>query len=171
MMFVEGKRYSQSFSFLLRCSKCHKKTPLQTSKSSGPSWQPRDATDINRRLFLCCMWNWNWQARYSYHLWHFKHASTHVKQVMHDNSNALHAAHKTAIEKHLNSTRKSNLAGLYRPGGGRGYGPPKAINCGVQIWSIVGCRFQRSMLYGQNPGTSASFSSSKPRFHVISYLS
>jgi hypothetical protein len=42
--------YGQSFVFHMQCSKCNKNTFLQTSKSSGMSWQPKDAMDINRRL-------------------------------------------------------------------------------------------------------------------------
>ena len=51
ILFVEdqAKRYGQSALFCLQCSKC-KKTYLPTFKSNGNSWDPNNATDINRRL-------------------------------------------------------------------------------------------------------------------------
>ena len=58
----ENKRYGKSFVFSLQCSKCKKKSFLKTSKSSGVSWRPKDAMDINRR-FVYAASDWDWQGR------------------------------------------------------------------------------------------------------------
>ena len=46
----QAKRYGQSALFVLVCSKCKKKTYLQTAKNSGGMWQPNNTKEINRRL-------------------------------------------------------------------------------------------------------------------------
>ena len=101
----EGKRFGQSSVFSVQCSKCKMETPLQTSKTTGSSWNPRDATDINRRVVYAASETGIGREGMATMCDILNMPQPISTKAWHDHNNALYAAHKTVIEKHLKSTR------------------------------------------------------------------
>ena len=62
--------------FLRFCSSVQNATRKHHFKVKWTIMAAQGCYWYKQKACLCCFWNWNWQARYSYHLWHFKHAST-----------------------------------------------------------------------------------------------
>ena len=101
----EGKRFGQNSVFSIQCSKCKMEAPLQTSKTTESSWNPRDATDINRRVVYAASETGIGREGMATMCDILNMPQPISTKAWHDHNNALYAAHKTVIEKHLKSTR------------------------------------------------------------------
>ena len=101
----EDKRYGQSSYLSLQCSKCKRKTGLQTSRSESSAWQPSDATDINRRLvYAACETGIGKEGMATICDILNMHQPM-SNQAWNTHTTHLYRAHKSAIEKHLDETR------------------------------------------------------------------
>ena len=103
---VQAKRYGQSALFCLQCSKC-KKTYLPKSKSNANSWDPNNATGINRRLVYAACETGIGREGMSTICSILNMPQPMSLESWNNHIGVLYSAHKEAIDKHLTWTRKN----------------------------------------------------------------
>jgi hypothetical protein len=103
----QAKRYGQSALFCLECSKCKKRTYLPTLKSMGNTWDPNDATDINRCLVYAASETGIGRQGMATICSILNMPQPMSAQAWNGHMDALYDAHKQTIQNHLSATREN----------------------------------------------------------------